>query len=238
MSSSALPSPSTSRIPNLEWHGVKFLPLLLAVAIGAIIWFMPPPEGVAIEAWHLLAIFVGTIVGIILKPMPMGAVALTGITVTALTGTLSIGDSLSGFGNSTIWLIVIAFFISRGFIKTGLGARIAYMFMAAVGKRTLGLSYGLIATDLVLAPAIPSNTARAGGVIYPIALSLTEVYRERDSQGRVQRLYAAVEHLLVEAGQRHSGLPSDRVREIFASDIELNAQGLGIWLMRRAKRRA
>lgn len=60
----------------------------------------------------------------------------------------------------------------------------------------------------------------------------------RDSQGRVQRLSAAVEHLLMEAGQRHSGLPADRVREIFASDIELNAQGLGIWLMRRAKRRA
>ena len=190
MSSSALPSPSTSRIPNLEWHGVKFLPLLLAVAIGAIIWFMPPPEGVAIEAWHLLAIFVGTIVGIILKPMPMGAVALTGITVTALTGTLSIGDSLSGFGNSTIWLIVIAFFISRGFIKTGLGARIAYMFMAAVGKRTLGLSYGLIATDLVLAPAIPSNTARGGGIIYPILRSISQAYGSNPDDGTERKLGA------------------------------------------------
>jgi sodium:sulfate symporter-like transmembrane protein len=40
--------------------------------------------------------------------------------------------------------------------------------MAALGKRTLGLSYGLIATDLVLAPAIPSNTARAGGMVFPL----------------------------------------------------------------------
>jgi DASS family divalent anion:Na+ symporter len=62
-----------------------------------------------------------------------------------------------------IWLIVLAFFISRGFIKTGLGARIAYTFMRMLGKRTLGLSYGLLASDLVLSPAIPSNTARGGG---------------------------------------------------------------------------
>jgi DASS family divalent anion:Na+ symporter len=50
-----------------------------------------------------------------------GAIALFGIAATALTGTLSINQALSGFGNSTIWLIVVAFFISRGFIKTGLG---------------------------------------------------------------------------------------------------------------------
>ena len=58
-----------------------------------------------------------------------------------------------------MWLIVIAFFISRGFIKTGLGERIAYLFMVAVGHTSLGLAYSLVAADVVLAPAMPSNTA-------------------------------------------------------------------------------
>jgi len=75
---------------------------------------------------------VTTIVGIIAKLLPMGAIALLGIAVTALSGTLTINQALSGFGNSTIWLIVVAFFISRGFIKAGLGSRIAYLFMAAL----------------------------------------------------------------------------------------------------------
>ena len=44
--------------------------------------------------------------------------------------------------------------------------------MRLLGKRSLGLAYGFVATDLVLAPAIPSNTARAGGVIFPILKSL------------------------------------------------------------------
>jgi len=129
-----------------------------------------------VKGLHLFAIFVTTIVGIILKALPMGAVAMIGIAATALTGTLGIADSISGFSDVTIWLIVLAFFISRGFIKTGLGARIAYNFMALLGRRTLGLSYGLAATDLVLAPAIPSNTARGGGIVMPVMASLARAY--------------------------------------------------------------
>jgi di/tricarboxylate transporter len=57
------------------------------------IWLIPAPAGVEPRAWHLLAIFVATIVGIILKPLPMGAIAMIGIAVTALTGTLTINQA-------------------------------------------------------------------------------------------------------------------------------------------------
>lgn len=137
---------------------------------------------------HLFAIFVTTIVGIILKALPMGAVAMIGIAATALTGTLSIADSMSGFSDVVIWLIVLAFFISRGFIKTGLGARIAYTFMALLGRRTLGLSYGLAATDLVLSPAIPSNTARGGGIIMPIMASLARAYGSKPGEASARKM--------------------------------------------------
>src|SRR5262245_60415850 len=133
---------------NTSSDDVSWKHLAVVALIGAGIWFIPVPTGVDQRAWHLLAIFVSTILGLIIKPLPMAAVAVLGITATAVTGTLSIDEALSGFGNRVIWLIIIAFFISRGFIKTGLGARIAYLFMAALGKRSLGLAYGLVATDL------------------------------------------------------------------------------------------
>jgi len=161
-------------------------PLLVAVFL----WPVPPPAGVEPAAMHLLALFLATIVGIILKPLPMGAVAMVGIAATAATGTLEVGQALSGFGNATIWLIVLAFFISRGFVKTGLGARVAYHFMALLGRRTLGLGYGLVATDLVLAPAIPSNSARAGGVVFPILRSVAEAYGSRPGDGTARRVGA------------------------------------------------
>ena len=98
----------------------------VTVAVGAAIWLLPLPAGVALKAWHLLAIFFATIIGLILQPVPMGAVVLFGMTATALTATLSINDALNGYMNPTVWLIVAAFLFARAFSKTGLGRRIAY----------------------------------------------------------------------------------------------------------------
>lgn len=180
----------TSGNGNLSQREPPILRFTTPVFLAFALWFVPAPEGVDPAAMHLLAIFVATIVGLILKPLPMGAIALIGICVTAATGTLGIADALSGFSNNVIWLIVLAFFISRGFVKTGLGARIAYFFMAQLGKRTLGLGYGIVATDLVLAPAIPSNTARAGGVIFPILRSVAQAYNSTPEAGTARRIGA------------------------------------------------
>jgi DASS family divalent anion:Na+ symporter len=191
-SSSASPEAQADKSgsPHQESPRRRYGVLGAVFLLGVVLWWIPPPSGVQPPAWHLLAIFVGTIVGIIMKPLPMGAIALFGIAATALTGTLSINQALSGFGNSTIWLIVVAFFISRGFIKTGLGSRIAYLFMAALGKKTLGLSYGLIATDLVLAPAIPSNTARAGGIVFPLVKASAKAYGSEPDDGTARKIGA------------------------------------------------
>ncbi|GGK27771.1 putative malate transporter YflS [Caldalkalibacillus thermarum] len=167
---------------------VKLIPLLITLAIGIGIWNIAPPAGLEKEAWQLFAIFVATIVGLIIKPMPMGVVAIFGLTATVLTKTLTIDDALSGFSNSVIWLIVIAFFVSRGFIKTGLGSRVAYFFVMKFGKKTLGLSYALLFSDLLLAPAMPSNTARAGGIVLPIIRSLSEAYGSRVEDGTERKI--------------------------------------------------
>jgi DASS family divalent anion:Na+ symporter len=91
-------------------------------------------------------------------------------------GVLKPDQVLSGFGNLTIWLIVSAFLFSRGFIKTGLGRRIAFLIMRAIGHRTINLAYALAISDLIISPATPSVTARSGGIIFPIAKSLAVAF--------------------------------------------------------------
>lgn len=145
---------------------------LICVAVGLIIWLLPPPGDLEPVAMHLLGIFIATILGLILQPMPQGAVVITAVAITAITKTLPIGDALNGFKDSTVWLIVSAFLFARGLIKTGLGRRISFMLVKAFGKSTLGLGYALALSDTVLAPATPSNTARAGGILFPIVRSL------------------------------------------------------------------
>lgn len=154
--------------------------LIAVFAIGILLWNLPKPEPLTYQAWHLFAIFISTIIGIILNPLPIGALAMLSILVAILTKTLTVEETLGGFGSSIAWLVVFAFFISRGFIKTGLGKRIAYFFISKIGKNTLGLSYGLILTEFLLSPMIPSATARGGGIIFPITKALSEEYGKVD----------------------------------------------------------
>lgn len=154
----------------------QIISLLIATGLGVLIWFSPKPTGVNLQAWHLFAIFVATILGIILKPLPIGAMSILAMAVATVTKTIDLNDALEGFHNTISWLVVFAFFISRGFIKTRLGERIAYYFVSCFGKKTLGLSYSLLASDLILAPAIPSVTARSGGIVYPIVQGLARSF--------------------------------------------------------------
>lgn len=177
---------------------INYKMMIISAVVGIILWCIPTPEGLQDNAWHLFAIFVFVIMGIILKAASMGTMAIFGIGLCAFTLVLvspdsknpaaeSITNALSGFGNSVIWLIGMAFFIARGFIKTGLGTRIAYYFVSRLGKTTLGLSYGFNFADLILAPAVPSNTARAGGIIYPIMKSVAESLGSYGSQPETRK---------------------------------------------------
>jgi len=147
--------------------------LLITIAVGVVIWFLPVPNGITDQAWHLFAVFVSTILGFILAPLPIGAVAFLGVTIAALTGVITTSVAISGFGNSTIWLIICAFLLARGFIKSGLGRRIAFLIIKAIGKSSLSLGYAITLSDFIISPATPSSTARAGGIIYPIIRSLS-----------------------------------------------------------------
>lgn len=180
------------------------IPAAVAIAITLVIWFViPVPEGIKPNAWHLLAMFIGTIAAIIGKAMPIGAIAIIAIALVAVTGVTSdkpgvaITDALSGFSNSLIWLIGISIMISRGLIKTGLGARIGYYFIALFGRKTLGIGYALSISELILAPVTPSNTARGGGIIHPIMKSIASSFgSEPDAltTGKIGRYLALVNY--------------------------------------------
>lgn len=146
---------------------------LAVAAIALVLWFLPVPDGLEPAAWHLFAIFVSTIAGFILQPVPIGAMGFLGVTAAALTGTVSVGTAISGYGNGTIWLIICAFLLSRGFIKSGLGRRIAFVVIKRIGRSSLTLGYAITASDFIISPATPSSTARAGGIIFPIIKSLS-----------------------------------------------------------------
>lgn len=173
---------------NLE--KVNYRGFIWPVIVGVILWLLTPmkPAAVPVAGWHMFALFVGTIIACITRPLPIGGVSILAFALTVLTGTLPMDKAILGFGNSSIWMIAMAFFIARGFIKTGLGRRIALNFVRLFGKKTLGLAYSLIGVDLIMAPATPSNTARAGGVLYPIIKSLAQSFGSDPKDGTERKI--------------------------------------------------
>ncbi len=157
-----------------------WLGLLGLVAIYfAVQLLVPRPETVKPLGWRLLGIFLAAVGGLVLRPLPGGAIVLLAVSAAAVTGSLTITQALGGWANPTVWLVLAAFIVSRGLLKTGLARRIALWFVRAIGTSSLGIAYSLILSDVALATTIPSNSARAGGIILPIVRSLAELYHSQ-----------------------------------------------------------
>ena len=185
------------------WHHlVLWLPLL----VGAAIALAPAPAGLPQYAWYYFAIFAAVITGLVVEPIPAAAVGLCGVATAAalarfvlfapaqvakpdfnLTGA-AVNWALSGFANSTVWLIFAAFIFSLGYEKTGLGRRISLLLVSWLGGRTLSLGYAVALSDAVLAPFTPSNTARSGGTVFPVIKQIPAIYNSLPNDPSSRRI--------------------------------------------------
>jgi len=179
---------------------------LAPIVVAIILAWVPPPAGLPQFAWWYFAIFAGVIVGLMFEPLPGGAIGLIGVSVVvvlanhvylspdevAKAGTHwpaeAVRWGLSGFANTTVWLIFGAFMFALGYEKTGLGRRIALILVKAMGRKTLTLGYAVLASDLILAPFTPSNTARSGGTIFPIIKNLPPLYDSKPNDPSARRI--------------------------------------------------
>lgn len=162
----------SKRTTLLRMAGVVAVYFVITLAV-------PRPANVTPEGWRLTGLFLATIAGLMLHPLPGGAVVLLAITLAPLIAGMKLGEALGGFADPTLWLVMAAFFISRALLNTGLARRIALFFVRWFGKSSLGVAYSLALSDCTLAGIIPSNAARSGGVVLPILRSIAELY---DSQ--------------------------------------------------------
>jgi anion transporter len=190
--SAAQPVSHKAGVSVLTWKAA--IPLIVWLVL--VLWgaFMGPPAGLKINAWYYFAMFIAVILGLILEPIPAAAIGVIGIAVGASMRYVnadigqSINWALSGFADTTVWLIFGAFVFSMGYNKTGLGRRVALMLVRWLGGRTLGLGYAIALADLVIAPGTPSNTARSAGTIFPIIRNIPALYGSEPNDPTARRL--------------------------------------------------
>lgn len=157
---------------NMLWK------MFIIIAIPLFMGLCPTPEGLSKLSWVLSGIYLAAIVGLVIKPFSEPVVLLIAVAASMVTignlgdGSIKASSVLSGYASGTTWLVFSAFTLSAAFVITGLGKRIAYLLIGRIGSTTLGLGYVTAFLDLILAPATPSNTARAGGIVLPIINSV------------------------------------------------------------------
>jgi divalent anion:Na+ symporter, DASS family len=142
-------------------------------AVALAIWFTPVPAGLTAPAWHLFAVFAAAILSVLIGAFPLLTASMLAVGAIVLTGTIKPEQAYSGFANSSVLLVVVAFIVAQAVVKSGLGRRISLFMVSLFGGSSLGLAYSVVLTDAAIAPAFPSNTAR-GGVLYPIVLAIAK----------------------------------------------------------------
>ncbi|PCJ82085.1 MAG: anion permease [Flavobacteriales bacterium] len=213
----------------------RWLKLGICVLAGIVLWFLPVPDGLTVDAWHFFSVFIVIIFSFVLNPFPMGPMVLLGLVTLSATQTIKLTEALSGYGDKTVWLVVAAFLIAGAVKQTGLGKRIALTLVSKLGKSTLGLGYSLCGAELILGPVVPSNTARGGGILAPISRSLSEALhsfpdKNPERAGRYLSLVGAHANLITAAmfltGMAANPLVAKAAKDIF--DVEF---GWGMWAL-------
>ena len=207
-SAAGVPDPKvTSKVATTRAESpIKRWEAIAPVAVAVILALFPSPPGCPHVAWLYFSIFAGVIVGLVLEPLPGAAIAIIGLTLVSVLApfvlfspqelsqpgfhpaSAALTWALSGYSNPTVWLIFGAFIIALGYERTGLGHRIALLIVKKMGKSTLLLGYGIMLADTILAPFIPSPTARSGGIIYPIATDLAADYGSKPNDASSRRV--------------------------------------------------
>lgn len=107
---------------------------------------------------------------------------LTGVPYDCSGGSEAFHHSLEGFSSSVVWLIFAAFHLGKAVEVTQLGKRVSLLMIRSFGKRVMGLAYAILFSELLLAPFVPSNTARGGGIVLPVVHSIATTLGSTPSQ--------------------------------------------------------
>lgn len=160
---------------------LQLVGLTIAVCIWLIMTYViAPPAGLSKAGWAATEIMLMMIVIWITDALPSGVCAFLIVILLALTNATDWGqnntpnskilNALIGFSAKETWLIAAAFILGMGVIESGIGRRITYrimsipIFASSFKKFLLGFCF----VQWIMAPFVPSSTAKAG-IFIPLA---------------------------------------------------------------------
>lgn len=179
--------PSVKKKSKLE-EGMKRFGIPLAIVIALLLFLMPTPEGMSVEAQRAIAIFTGALILWITTPIPIYLTSIIAILLLPLVGAVEDQEVAFGtLGFDVIWLMVSAFILTSAMIKSNLGRRMSLWMVTQFGKTPVKTLFLLVLINFILAFFVPSTTARAT-LMVPICLILLEVYKALPGESKLGKV--------------------------------------------------
>ncbi len=155
--------------------GISYKKIFVIFSLAFIAYvFLSTYTDLSPQGARMSVIFIMAVVGIMLKVCHQILWLLLMVSIASLSGAIDVCDGFSGFTKMVPWLVFAVLSLSPLITTTPLSLRLAYFFMKHFGGNILGLSFSIAFTELIVAPMLPSNTARAASVGLPLATSLTK----------------------------------------------------------------
>ena len=185
---------------SFESWGKKY-GLVLALALGILIWLLPTPAGMTVTQHKLLTIFAVAVVLWITIAVNFAVSAFFVVSVLyfwvgnaagSMKGGWLVRDAnfaVSGYGSSALFLLVTGFVISIAMTHSGVARRVALLMMKALGRTPRGAVGASMFANLVLAPLTPSNTARMAAML-PIIQGIGQAYKVEPGKSNFGRALA------------------------------------------------
>lgn len=150
--------------------------LPLALVLFAAIWLTPRPEGLTVEGQKALALFGAIFVLYVTEAMPLAVSSLLVVPAAVFMGVANVNVALGGFASSSTYLILGAFILAAGMVKTRLAERITYMVLARIGCSPKRITFGVMMANIILAFLVPSTTARTA-ILIPVCLGILNLFK-------------------------------------------------------------
>jgi solute carrier family 13 (sodium-dependent dicarboxylate transporter), member 2/3/5 len=162
--------------PNAERQrsALRSAALLLLLGAGSVVfWFLP--LGMDVEAHKALAVGLFMIAAWMTQVIDLGIAGILGCFLFWMLGIARFETAFSGFADTSAWFLFGAVCFGLMIGKSGLARRIAFGVMRGVGYSYPRLLLGLIISNFILTPIVPSGIARVV-IMATIAMGLADAF--------------------------------------------------------------
>lgn len=146
---------------------------ILGIIVAVIFFVTQPPEGLSIEGYRTLGLFLMAIVWWIGAVFPDFVTAFWLLALLVLFKVVPLGTAFSAFSGSVIWIVIPALAIGVALSKTGLLRRVVLKILSMFKGTFKSQVLAFLVAGNIVNPLIPSATAKIA-IAGPLARTYSE----------------------------------------------------------------